>query len=228
MLRIAAVDDHALFRAGIRAILAPHSDIEFIAEGSNGEEALHIARTLEPHVLLLDVDMPGMSGLEVTRRIAESGLRVRVLVLSMHVEPPFPQHLLEAGALGYLGKGCSAEEMLTAIRRVASGRRYLQAEIAQEMAFDSRRDVSPFEQLSPRELDVCLALVRGERGRTLAEHVGLSEKTISTYKSRLMEKLTVGSVAELTQLAITYGLLPASSAAGAQLLAAAEQERPSG
>lgn len=218
MLRIAAVDDHALFRAGIRAILADHKDIEFIAEGNSGVDALRIARELEPHVLLLDVDMPGMSGLEVTRRIVESGLRVRILVLSMHVEPPFPQHLLDAGALGYLGKGCSADEMMVAIRRVASGRRYLQAEIAQEMAFDAHREASPFSQLSRRELDVCLAIVRGERGRALAQQVGLSEKTISTYKTRLMEKLGVSSIAELTQLAIAYGLLPSSSAAGAQML----------
>ena len=219
MLRIAMVDDHALFRAGIRAILAEQRDIQIVGEGSNGEDALRIAREFEPQVLLLDVDMPGMTGLEVTRRIVESGLRVRVLVLSMHVEAPFPQRLLDAGALGYLGKACSADELLLAIRRVASGRRYLQAELAQEMVFDSRRaSVSPFEQLSKRELDVCIAVVKGERARDIAKIVGLSEKTISTYKLRLMEKLAVGSVAELTQLAITYGLLPASSAAGAVAL----------
>jgi DNA-binding NarL/FixJ family response regulator len=220
MLRIALVDDHALFRAGMRAILSAETDLQIVAEGCNGEDALRIARELEPSVLLLDVDMPGMSGLEVTRRISESGLRVRILVLSMHVEAPFPQRLLESGALGYLGKGCSAEELMIAIRRVASGRRYLQAEIAQEMVFEAKNSSgSPFEQLSRRELDVCIAVVRGEKGRELAKLVGLSEKTISTYKLRLMEKLGVGSIAELTQLAMVYGLLPASSAAGAQLLA---------
>lgn len=219
MLRIALVDDHALFRVGMRAILSAEPDMQIVAEGCNGEDALRIARELEPNVLLLDVDMPGMSGLEVTRRIAESGLRVRILVLSMHVEAPFPQRLLESGALGYLGKGCSAEELMLAIRRVATGRRYLQAEIAQEMVFDSKGEAaSPFAQLSRRELDVCIAVVKGEKGRELAKLVGLSEKTISTYKLRLMEKLGVGSIAELTQLAMVYGLLPASSAAGAPLL----------
>lgn len=217
MLRIAIVDDHALFRAGIRAILSEHPDIDIVAEGENGEDALRIARELEPQLLLLDVDMPGISGLEVTRRIVDAKLRVRVLVLTMHTEAPFPQRLLDSGALGYLGKGCSADELLLAIRRVAQGRRYLQADIAQDMVLDTSRDKpSPFEQLTKRELDVCIAVVNGEKSRNLAKLVGLSEKTISTYKLRLMEKLGVSGVADLTKLAITYGLLPASSASAVQ------------
>lgn len=213
MLRIAIVDDHTLFRAGIRAILSEQPDLQIVGEGANGEDALRIARETEPHVLLLDVDMPGMSGLEVTRRIAGSELRVRVLVLTMHTQPPFPQRLLDSGALGYLGKGCSAEELLLAIRRVASGRRYLQADIAQDMILDPAQ-TSPFEQLTRRELDVCIAIVNGEKNRNLARLVGLSEKTISTYKLRLMEKLNVSTIADLTRMAISFGIvqgLPATS-----------------
>lgn len=219
MVRVAMVDDHVLFRAGLRAILAQDRSFSVVAEGSDGLEALRIAREIEPDVMLLDVDMPGMSGIEVTRRIVEEQLRVRVLILSMHVEAPFPQRLLDAGALGYLGKGCDAEELLLAIRRIASGRRYLQAELAQELVLDSRKTRStPFTSLSKRELDVCMAVVRGVRLRDVAHQVGLSQKTVSTYKLRLMEKLGVQNVAALTQLAIAYGMLPATSAGGAALL----------
>lgn len=229
MLRVAMVDDHVLFRAGLRAILEQHRDVAVVAEGSDGLEAIKIAREVEPDVMLLDVDMPGMSGIEVTRRIVEEGLRVRVLILSMHVEAPFPQRLLDAGALGYLGKGCDADELMLAIRRVAGGRRYLQAELAQELVLDTRRSAkSPFLSLSKRELDVCMAVVRGVRSRDVARQVGLSEKTVSTYKLRLMEKLGVQSLASLTQLAITYGLLPATSAGGAALLDSGSESGPRG
>lgn len=210
-IRVALVDDHALFRHGIRSLLREERGIEVVAEGESGEDAVRIAREQEPHVLLLDLDMPGMSGLEATRQVLASGARTRVLILTMHSEDPFPRRLLESGALGYLSKGCPAAELVTAIQRVAMGRRYLQAELAQEMALSGRaQDASPFASLSRRELDITLSLIRGLSPKTISRQTGLSVKTVSTYKLRMYDKLAIKSLAELARLGILHGLLPST------------------
>lgn len=210
-IRVALVDDHALFRHGIRSLLREERGIEVVAEGESGEDAIRIAREQEPHVLLLDLDMPGMSGLEATRQVLASGARTRVLILTMHSEDPFPRRLLESGALGYLSKGCPAAELVTAIQKVALGRRYLQAELAQEMALRGRgQDASPFTSLSRRELDITLSLIRGLNAKTISRQTGLSVKTISTYKLRMYDKLAIKSLAELARLGILHSLLPST------------------
>lgn len=210
-IRVAMVDDHALFREGIRSILREARGIEVVAEGFTGEDAIRIARESEPHVMLLDLDMPGISGLEATRQILASGVRTRILILTMHSEDPFPRRLLESGALGYLSKGCPASELITAIEKVAMGRRYLQADLAQEMVLTGKDQVeSPFHKLSRRELDITLSLIRGLNPKSISRQTGLSVKTISTYKLRMYEKLAITSLAELARLGMLHSLLPAS------------------
>jgi DNA-binding NarL/FixJ family response regulator len=210
MIRVLLVDDHELVRTGFRLILQKQADIEIVGEAANGEDAITMARRLAPDVVLMDVQLPGISGLEATERIVRATPAVKVIVVTMREDQPFPRRLLEAGALGYLTKACPAEELVGAVRDVARGRRYLSSDIARAMALDSLapdRNEAPFAALSARELEVAMQLASGASMQSIAAHLHLSAKTVATYKYRLYDKLGIGNEVELAHLAARHGLV---------------------
>jgi DNA-binding NarL/FixJ family response regulator len=211
MIRIALVDDHGLMRAGLRAILQKEGDIEIVGEAEDGERGLVLIRQMQPDVALVDVHMPGISGVELTERVRRSKLASRVVILTVAGDAPYPRRLLEAGASGYLTKGCPADELLKAIRHVADGLRYIGGEVAQQLALATMYgEESPFQKLSARELEIARMLSQGQKANAIAERLHLSEKTVATYKSRLYEKLRIDNVVALAHLAGLHGLLPTS------------------
>ena len=208
MIRVVLVDDHELVRSGFCLILSGQPDIEVAGEASNAEDGLRLVRALKPDVALIDVHMPGMSGIELTERVARAKLPTQIIIITVVDDARFPKRLLEAGATGYLTKGCTAEELLCAVRQVAGGRRYLAPAVAQQLALATLDgEASPFDALSSRELEVAMMLVRGKALTTIGEQLNLSPKTVSTYKQRLMEKLQVDHIVSLAHLMTIHGLL---------------------
>lgn len=205
-IRVYLVDDHALVRTGMKLILEHEVDIQVVGEADNGEDALAEIRRLKPDVVLCDLHLPGISGLEVTERITRAETS-KVVVVSVLEDGPLPKRLIDAGAYGYLGKAGDAAELVRAVRDVSRGRRYLGTNIAQNMALAAvDGQGSPFDQLSPRELEVAMLLVRGLRQEDIARRLSLSAKTINTHKSRLFEKLDIKDNIALARLAGQYGL----------------------
>ena len=212
MIRIVLVDDHTLVRTGLRMILEKQPDIEIVGEADDGERGLMLIKRLQPDIALVDVHMPGISGVEVTERVRRAKLATRVVILTMAGEAPFPRRLLDAGASGYLTKGCPADELLKAVRQVADGRRYLGSDIAQQLALESMEGgASPFAELSARELEVAMMLAQGHTAQVIAGRLNLSAKTVATYKYRLFEKLDIDNVIALAHLANTHGLTEAGA-----------------
>lgn len=206
-IKVFVVDDHALVRAGMRMILAGETDIEVIGEADSGEDALPQIRRLKPDIVLCDLHLPGVSGLEVTERIVKGDYGTRVIVVSVLEDGPLPKRLIEAGASGYVGKGSDASELLRAVRDVARGKRFLASSIAQKLALSGiGGGDSPFDALSPRELEVAMLLVQGLRQEDIAKRLNLSAKTVNTHKSRLFEKLSIQDNIALARLAGQYGL----------------------
>ena len=207
-IRIVLVDDHTLVRTGLRLIIDKQSDMEIVAEAGDGETGLAQIRRLAPDIALVDVHMPGVSGVEVTQRVRRAKLATHIVILTMIGEAPFPRRLLEAGASGYLTKGCPAEELVRAIRMVAAGRRYLSADVAQRLAFEATTGgtATPFDELSARELEIAMMLARGRSMPDIAGRLKISAKTVATYKYRLFEKLNVDNVVTLSHLAALHGL----------------------
>lgn len=209
MISILLVDDHELVRTGIRKILNEVKGFEVIDECETGEEAIKFCRQTEPDVILMDMDMPGMGGLEATKKILRFAPDAKIIVLTVHSEDPFPTKVMQIGAAGYLTKGTPPQEMVNAIRAVNSGQRYLPAQIAQQMALSQFKSTeeNPFSSLSDRELQIMLMITRGEKVPDISEQLHLSTKTINSYRYRMFEKLDVGNDVELTHLAIRHGML---------------------
>lgn len=206
-IRVVIVDDHALVRTGMRLILSAEADIEVIGEADSGESALPLIRRLKPDIVLCDLHLPGVSGLEVTERIVKGGYDARVIIVSVLEDGPLPKRLLEAGACGYVGKGGEAAELLRAVRDVARGRRYLSSAIAQNLALSGiDGGDTPFDDLSPRETEIALLLVQGLRQEDIARRLNLSAKTVNTHKTRLFEKLHIVDSIALARLVSQYGL----------------------
>lgn len=205
------VDDHELVRTGITRILNDAPGIRVVGEAASGEEALDVVREKSPDVLLMDVSMPGIGGLEATRKLVQHDPRLKVIVVSVHAEEPFPSRMMKAGASGYLTKGCAVDEIVAAIKAVHAGERYIGADIAQTLALKMipGGDLSPFDALSPREMQVMLMLTQGQRLQVISDKLCLSPKTVSTYRHRLYEKLKVGSDVDLARLAMNYGIIDA-------------------
>ena len=206
MIRIFLLDDHGLMRAGYRMIIEPLADMEVVGEASCGELALPMIRRLKPDVVLCDLHMPGVSGLDITERIVKGQIGPKVIIVSVQVDGPMPQRLLDAGAFGYLGKGCESSELLRAVREVARGRRYLGSEIAQQMALGSRQK-SPFDALSRRELEIAMMFCQGLRAEDIARRLSLSGKTVATHKYRLFDKLGIRDTVALARMAAQYGIV---------------------
>jgi two-component system invasion response regulator UvrY len=206
-IRVFLLDDHALVRSGIRMMLSAETDIEVVGEADSGEIALPMIRRLSPDVVLCDLHLPGISGLEVTDRIVKGGYGCKVVVVSVLDDGPIPKRLIEAGASGYVGKGGDAAELLRAVREVARGKRYLASAIAQHLALSGiGGDASPFDALSPRELEIAMLLAQGLRQEDIAKRLSLSSKTVNTHKARLFEKLDVQDNVALARLCSQYGL----------------------
>jgi len=206
-IRVFLVDDHALVRVGMRMILSAETDIEVVGEADNGEEALPQIRRMKPDVVLCDLHLPGVSGLEVTERIVRGDHGTRVIIVSVLQDGPMPKRLLEVGASGYVGKGGDAAELLRAVRDVSRGKRYLSSSIAQSLALSGiKGDASPFDALSPRELEVAMMLTQGLRQEDIARRLSLSAKTINTHKTRLFEKLGIQDSIALARLVAQYGI----------------------
>lgn len=209
MIRVLLVDDHQLVRSGIRRILEDADGIDVVAEASSGEEALTIVREHHPNVALMDVSMPGIGGIEATRKLLRVDENLKIVALTVYAEEPYPTSLLEAGAAGYLTKGCEVDEIINAIRTVHRGERYIGKEIAQQMALSglSGGTKNPFDKLSQREVQVMLMITKGQKLQEISDKLCLSPKTVSTYRYRLYEKLGVDNDVELTHMAIRYGMI---------------------
>ncbi len=201
------IDDHALVRTGIRMILSGQTGIEVFGEADSGDIALPQIRRLKPDVVLCDLHLPGLSGLEITERIVKGDHGTRVIIVSVLEDGPMPKRLLEAGASGYVGKGGDSKELIRAIHDVAIGKRYLATSIAQNLALSNLEGgASPFDLLSPRELEVALLLIQGHRQEEIARRLSLSAKTVNTHKARLFQKLGVQDNIALARLAAQYGV----------------------
>jgi len=210
-IRIFLIDDHALVRTGLRMILAADLSIEIVGEAESGELALPQIRQLKPHIVLCDLNLPGLSGLEVTERIVKSGLGVYVIVVSVLEDGPMPKRLLEQGASGYVGKGGDARELMRAVHAVALGKRYLSSHIAQNLALSTvKGKTSPFDVLSRREMEIALLLIQGLRQEEIARRLNLSAKTVNTHKSRLFLKTGVHDTVALARLAAQYQVIEPS------------------
>lgn len=209
MINVLLVDDHDLVRIGIRRLLADVTGIKVIGEAKSGEEAVRMARETRPHVILMDVKMPGIGGLEATRKVLRTDPDIKVIAVTVYGEEPFPSRLLQAGAAGYITKGSSLDEMVQAIRTVHAGQRYLSPEVAHQLALKhlSDKDESPFDSLSERELQVMIMITNGHKVQEISDKLCLSPKTVNSYRYRLFEKLSVNSDVELTHLAIRHGML---------------------
>jgi two-component system invasion response regulator UvrY len=209
MIRVLLVDDHELVRTGIRRILEEAGDIEVVGEAGEGDAALRLARKLAPDVILMDLNMPGMGGIEATRRIVRMEPDAKIIALTVLDDDPFPARLSEAGAVGYLSKGCPATEMIEAVRTVHRGLPYVGASVARKhmLADWEGAAATPFQELSSREMQVAMMILEGQRTPEISEALSLSPKTVSTYRQRIYEKLNVKTDVELTRLAYRYGLI---------------------
>lgn len=206
---ILIVDDHDLVRTGLKNILAGERELKVVGEASTGEDAIQLARKLEPDLVLMDVGLPGLSGLETTERILKAQPDIRVIVLTAHSEPPLPARLLDSGASGYLTKACDAAELLRAVRKVAQGERYIGSDISQQLAISLLPGTpqSPFQELTARELEIALMLTQGMKMQSIGEVLNVSPKTVATYKYRIYDKVGVSSEVELLRTALRHGLI---------------------
>ncbi|WP_018952404.1 response regulator [Thioalkalivibrio sulfidiphilus] len=212
MIDVLLVDDHELVRMGIRGLLderAAVTGIQVVGEASSGEEALLEAKRLKPDVVLMDINMPGIGGLVATRRIVEAQPSVKVLVLTAMDEGPVPRWVLEAGASGYLTKGCRIEEMIAAIQGAMQGERHISPAVAQRLALGGidRDQANPFDELSGRERQILLMILQGQTPQAIATALNISPKTVSTYKCRVMGKLGISNDLQLVTLAAQHGLI---------------------
>jgi len=207
---VLVVDDHDLVRTGISRMLADISGLQVIGQADSGEDAIRKARELKPDVVLMDVKMPGIGGLEATRKLLRSYPDLKVIAVTICEEDPFPTRLLQAGAAGYLTKGAALEEMVQAIRMVFGGQRYISPQIAQQLAlksFQPQLSESPFDLLSEREIQIALMIANCQNVQSISDKLCLSPKTVNTYRYRIFEKLSITSDVELALLAVRHGMV---------------------
>jgi len=212
-IRIVLADDHDVVRAGIRGVLERQKETEVVGEASDGREAVALARSLKPDIIVMDIAMPELNGLEATRQIVAADIGVKVLILSMHSSRQFVSEVLKAGAAGYLLKNGALREMAPAITAVTAGKVYLSPGVAEVVVEDYVRHVPAtgqvaFNTLSAREREVLQLLAEGKTSKEIANSLSLSVKTIESHRAQIMVKLGIHTVAELTKFAVREGLTP--------------------
>jgi DNA-binding NarL/FixJ family response regulator len=208
-IRVLLADDHALMREGLRALLTTTPDIEVVGEVRTGREAESRVLQLDPDVVLMDIAMPALNGIEAARLIHAKSPAVRIVMLSMHASAEYVYRAFEAGASGYLLKEAAVEEVITAVRTVHGGRRYLSPALAESVPdLNSGHARSPVNSLSARERQVLQLVVEGKTSSEIAGMIHLSPKWVETYRSRLMMKLGVSDVPSLVKFALEHGLMP--------------------
>jgi two-component system response regulator NreC len=210
-ITILLVDDHKILRQGLRTLLAKEIDMQVVAEAEDGRDAVRLVREMSPQVVIMDVGMPDLNGIEATRQILQESPETKVIALSMHSDRRFVTNMIKAGASGYLLKDSAFEELATAIRVVMARKTYLSHEIAHVVVKDyvqggSKDDPSVFSILSPREREVLQLMAEGKTNRQIAEMLNVSLKTIETHRQQIMNKLEIHNIVELTKYAIREGL----------------------
>ena len=213
MITVLITDDHGLVRSGIRRLLEDSGQIEIVGEADCGEESVKLAQELNPNVILMDVNMPGIGGVEACRRILQKNPKQKIIVLTIHSEQTFPKRMLEIGAKGYLTKECGVAEMVEAIRQVDKGGAYIAPSIAQQLALSllPGTEFNPIDRLSRREFQVMLMISHGLTNSEISEKLCLSPKTISTYRLRLLDKLGAQSEVDLIKIAVEQGMVEFAS-----------------
>ncbi len=209
MITVLLADDHELVRKGIRKILEAAGDIVVVGEADTGERAMELVEELGPEIVIMDKFMPGIGGFEASRRILAKG-SAKIVCLTVYSDMPLPRKILELGAHAYLTKNCTPEEIVEAVRKVNRNERYISPVIAQRLADESLRKKdaeTPMNTLSERELQVLMMIVQGHGNQEISDILNLSPKTVSTYRSRLLQKLDADNDVELVRLAMRYGLL---------------------
>lgn len=211
MINVLLIDDHELVRSGFESLLNAREGINVVGVAATGEEGLELVNKLNPDVILLDIFLPpGISGVEVCKRILQRNPKARVIALTVRIDGATPQQILKLGAMGYISKGSSSDEMIDAIHQVMSGKRFLCKEVAERMALQSLpggAEESPFDKLSNRESEVVSMILQGKNIQEMSTLLSLSDKTINTYRYRLYEKLGVKNDVELTCLAVKFNYI---------------------
>lgn len=214
MINVLVVDDHILVRTGIERILNDERGITVIGSVSTGEEAIQFCKNDAPgqpevHVVLMDMNMPGIGGMHATKRIIQKWPEIKVLALSVNVEEPVPTKVMQIGAMGFISKNAPPQEMIDAIRAVARNQRYISGEVAQKMALAKIQSVTdnPFDELSEREMEIMLMITRGIKVNDISDKLNVSAKTVNSYRYRMFEKLGINNDVELTHLAIRYKMI---------------------
>ncbi|WP_296204977.1 response regulator [Psychrobacter sp. UBA3962] len=209
MIKVLVVDDHDLVRMGISRMLADDPEIEVIGEADSGEAAIRMVKALSPDVVLLDVNMPNIGGVEATKRLRQFDEKVKILAVSSVSSQPYPSMLLKAGVNGYITKGTPLAEMIKAIKKVYQGSKYFSSDVAEQLAdmLLTDNEESPFDRLSEREKQVAMMVVNCQSPQQIADQLFVSVKTVNTYRYRIFEKVGVDSDVKLTHLAMRHGLI---------------------
>ncbi len=208
-IKVMIVDDHAILRDGIRALLGLHDDVEIIGEASEGKEAVEKALELEPDVVVMDIAIPGMDGLEATRRIKKKNSKVQILVLTQHDNKEYVLSSIKAGAAGYVPKRAMGSELVSAIRAVYRGESFLYPSAAAALIDDYRQqaETEPYDRLTAREREILTLIADGISSRQIAEMLFISSKTVQGHRTKIMEKLDIHNRAELIKYAVRKGLV---------------------
>lgn len=209
MIRIVIADDHTIVREGLKQVLSAAPDLTIVGEAQNGQEVLQRVREEDFDVLLLDMSMPGKSGIELIKQVRAEKPKLRIMVLSMHQEPQYAVRAIKAGASGYLTKESASAQLVSAIRKVAGGGAFITSSVAEQLALGARPDAEgpPHSALSDREFQVFRLLVSGKTVSNIAGELNLSVKTVSTHKARIMQKMSMSNPAELIRYAIRHRLI---------------------
>jgi two-component system, NarL family, response regulator NreC len=208
VIRILLADDHAILRQGLRLILSAHADLEVVGEAGNGNEAVELAGKLHPDIVVMDVAMPELNGIEATKRMIQAEPRLKVLVLSMHKEGVYVREILRAGARGYILKDAIDTELLNAVRSVARGDGYISPAVSGALLSDYRKNVTdPLDLLTNREREVLKLIAEGKTNKEIATTLNLSVYTVDSHRGKVMEKLNLHSTGELVRFAMKHGLV---------------------